>query len=265
MKYHRKDFASVMELRSYCREQDLRKHSDDRGFSQSWFGLSGGAKAVDDMFLTGWHEGAERIRQTLKVLTAPKISSVRRKRVRGPIGDEVDMQRVYAGDLARAWSTTTRTPKRGRQIRPVTIVVDISTVWSRTSDEYFWRGAVATRLADELQKAGRAVRIVVAICHDDAFRDGAGFLCSVVVKDFQEPLSLDRVAYQTALAGFYRYYVFAAEEHVAEDNNTRAQAGLGRIVTFLEEEFPNWGENVIIVRGVWHRSDAQIFLDSIAK
>ena len=71
----------------------------------------------------GWADGVKRIEQiATRELSAP--ASVRRRRVRGDAGDELDMQAVWRGDLNRAWSRTRRANRVGS--RTVSSVIDLA-------------------------------------------------------------------------------------------------------------------------------------------
>lgn len=165
----------------------------------------------------GWPEGLARMREILGELSFPRATSIKRRPVWSDEGDDVDMGRVYAGDLERAWRRTVR--KNATAPQHLRIWTSCSYPGYTSPDKFFWRGAVACVLSDALEEAGYRVQIN---CHSASLglytervsllsgHRFDGFM-ALKLKDYDQPLLLEQVAATTAHAGFLRVAFFAAE------------------------------------------------------
>lgn len=172
-----------------------------------WYGVKDAA-TVGQVLDNGWDDGVQRLNDALGSFEAPAVKSIRRRRIRGDEGDELNIHDVYAGDLDLAWRRMGKREKTGP--RHITLVANIGDNCGTQADELFWRGAATLKLADALSAAGYAVRIVgVASMNriDEAATVGGWF--QVTIKDFNQPLSLNSVASSLCLAGYFRTVVFA--------------------------------------------------------
>lgn len=174
----------------------------------------------------GWPEGVQKIEQiATRELSAP--ASVRRRRIRGDHGDELDMQAVWRGDLTRAWSRTRRANRVGPRV--INIIIDLGANAGTSSKQLFWRGASALRLAQLLTESGYNVALYGAIGIRRA--DSSGKLNAaqlVEIKSTDSPLDMDKLAALTAMAGFFRTSMFAGIVYAADQhNNNDVDWGLG--------------------------------------
>lgn len=105
-------------------------------------------------------DGVERIETMAKKLIAPTPTSRRRKPRRGDAGDDLDMDRVWQGDLEHAWTYT----KREVTVGParILIVVNIGANGSVESTAMARRGTAALALCTALTAAGYTVAVVAA-------------------------------------------------------------------------------------------------------
>lgn len=190
-----------------ARFDHAEKREKNERESLDWFGVKGGHEEVRRLIAGGWQAGVDRMMQAFgKIDGEFQATNVKRQIVRGDHGDELDIHRVYSGDLGNAWTRR----KRQRRVAPnvVTIAADLAIMWSQKPDELFWRGAAVMRLADILTEAGYAVRIVAQIYCKSSTYDGDNVEQLIPVKESSDPLDLNSVASTICLTGFFRMIGF---------------------------------------------------------
>ncbi|MEW6359304.1 MAG: hypothetical protein AB1696_23415 [Planctomycetota bacterium] len=266
---HKKHYNSIQDLYRDT-EAQARPHAE---YTEKtilyWHGVED-AEHIFTYAKTGWTDGVRRTREALKGLGIPRISSFRRQRRQSDFGDYVDMQRIYSGDVARAWTKTVRVQdKAHRQLAPVTLFVAVSANCNRSADEFFWRGAVAATLADAIQSAGRPVQIVAYEHGRDTFTNGDDSLISVEVKEADMPLDMGNVAYQLALAGFFRTWLLAAIDRMADRQGLTVRGNYGH-----SDHKPMKPDDInhvagaskaVYVDNIWCQDQAQAWLDQKLK
>lgn len=197
--------SSVNPVNEYYVRRSYECHARDL----KWWGWSGGFEECKRKLSgAGWPEGLEMARRELPSVAIPTMRSVKRKRVRASHGDTIDMQRVYSGDLARAWETTHRFHSASKGSNNVIIVIDPVASASVESTEAFWRGAAAVMIADMLMQSGRSVKIVVGAAAQKIFTDRHRRMKSsftMTIKEFDQPLDMETMALVTSV-GFFRGY-----------------------------------------------------------
>lgn len=173
---------------------------------ESWFGAPSVA-VLKERLTKGWPEGVKKLEQ----LATREINpvSIRRRRIRGDQGDEVDMQAVWRGDLSRAW-TRTRRQSRAGGFRTVTLICNLGDSAGTGASELYWRGAATLKLADALVAAGYGVGIYGAVTAQGCSDDGSVSQCQFVeIKATDSPLDLSALAALTAMPGWFRTSGFA--------------------------------------------------------
>lgn len=162
----------------------------------------------DQLLAHGWPDGMERASELSRQLTPGKPQSRKRRRRRGPVGDDIDMDRVRAGNLDRAW---TRTERQARAIPAVVhIIVDVSVPAAAATDTLFWRGAAAWQACQQLEQSGYSVRVTLAA---PAILFDSEKTRTIVTADVKQ--SNQRIQPTTLMAGvahpaIFRLYVLAA-------------------------------------------------------
>lgn len=157
-------------------------------------------------------EGRDYDQMIQRVQRVPKYTN---------FGDELDIHKVYKGDLEKAWRTTERI-EVDRVHRLVTIIMDVGENWNVDADDTLWNAVVCTKLVDDLQKAGKSVKLIVGGAVRDLFEGSKSKLITtntITVKEYNQPLAIERVAGMSHL-GFYRLFGFAsmcAAEYKATD------------------------------------------------
>lgn len=198
--------------RRIAREAGAHYSADWLGLTDAERGKGDAVKAVSDLANRGWERGADRLSKLVEQMEVPKLASIRRRRIRGEHGDDVDMQRVYTGRLETAW---TRTQRLNRVHTPrVAIITDSIAEGGMNAERMLWRGAAAAALAGILCHAGYQVRM------ESGYRGSYGrryFELRVMTKDYCQPYDYATAAATMALPGFFRamghkWYHMAAPE-----------------------------------------------------
>jgi len=179
--------------------RDNYLHHEDRG---SWYGAKCKTGAdVQKLLRDGWADGRAKY-ETMRdrIDTSNLIPVDRRRRLtRTDMGDDVDMQAIYRGDLDRAWTVARRTRVTGPQ--QITILANMVCSGVDDADTLFWRGVAAVALADRLESAGYNIRLVVGFGGEND--DGIKTSCRITVKDFGMPLDISSVT-SVIMPGFFR-------------------------------------------------------------
>lgn len=197
-------------------------------------------KETERLMKEGWAEGREKGREALGNLEMPKLPSFRKKTFWGPQGSQIDMRRVYSGQLDRAWKHRKPVESNAPKLKGhnVTILVDICANGSVTSEQMFWQGAAAAWMTTALEEAGRNVRLVIYDKTSNAFRDGEdhGYLVGVVIKDYGFPMDENNLWYFTSHSGVLRRYFF---EFALVCSGCGPNASVGAHANYREGDFGN--------------------------
>lgn len=235
--------------------------SSSYGADRKWWGESSLDVALTKL-RDGWPEGLKRGLLFIERLSFPPkhVPTVRRVIRRGDHGDEVDMQRVYRGDLDTAWSRRVKGPGSMLAKPTVTILCNTGINVSQNSEDLFWTGAVVASMASWLVESGRSVRVLSHQYSKEVSR-GVDTYTSVVVKDFTSPLDLEILFGQTALGAMHRYAMFYSlclrSEYLTYDY-------MGYPQSTVDYSSPLLGLNndeVISVNAITSQTAAQRYLD----
>ena len=170
---------------------------------------------------------APEMRETI-LMSGARAS--RPRSVYGDEGDEVDMDRIYAGEDDTAWRRIVR-HETMRQSRVVTVDVNIiCTAWTAQED-FVWNGVQTAVIVDALEAEG--YRVEVNALQALSMNNGVRFCSRVRIKRADEPLRIDLLAYQTGCAAM-------------------ARAALWRCIHVHEQSIGGYGSNDL--------SDAQVRL-----
>lgn len=157
------------------------------------------ADTVKRLIREGWTRGTALMSKVQSKIDVPQPISIRRRGRWTDAGDDIEMQRVYAGNLEQAWRRTVRASGRGPA--RVRILVDSIAYGGVDSAKMRWRGVAALVLADALIGAGYSVQLESVMVGSG---EGNEYRGSVIVKDYQSPLDLPALAATTALPAFFR-------------------------------------------------------------
>lgn len=139
-----------------------------------------------------------------------KIDNKKRVRRKREFGDEIDIHKVYRGELSTAWSKM-EFEKNTSEKKMVTIFVDIVDHWRQKVTETLWNCVSSVVLCKKLEAQGRSVKIIVGGRFRAPFSTAKFSSCSVgiVVKDYNQKMVSSRIAAMCNL-GFARVFTFAA-------------------------------------------------------
>lgn len=161
--------------------------------------------------------------------------SIRRRKIRADQGDELDMQAMYSGNYSRAWIRTNKSMRQGSG-RNLNLIVNIGAGMSTNARALEWRGMGALKVADTLTEAGYNVRIIAGFfgIRSTSEDDRIGYF--VTVKEYDEPLDLQKLASVIALPGYFRTIGFSLIYYGAHLLDTVAHHNLGSPNKQLFEE-----------------------------
>lgn len=184
-------------------ESSLREFRGDVG--HGWCGTGNAKKKGETPTQTtlrlireGWDEGVRLMDSVAGSVEIPTPVSIRRRNVWSDQGDEVEMQRVWQGQLDTAWRKVAK--PLGMGPKRVRVVIDSIASGGEDEQKMRWRGVAAMKLADALINAGYSVQV------ESAFKgyDGEDWIARVIVKEYTSPLDLSSLAATTALPAFFR-------------------------------------------------------------
>ena len=199
--------------------------------SREWYGPGNtSSQDVERFMRDGYMAGAAIVDALYESVAAtlPRALDHRRKRVRGDIGDELDIHAVNRGDAFRAWETTKRQIRYGSGL--VRIVADVGGNAGMRASVLQWRGVAALALSRSLTRAGYSVEIIAADA-GRGYSNGGGAarqLTSVTVKPRHSPVDTAMIAATICLPGFFRLPLFKAIVLAADLQGVDANSGLGQ-------------------------------------
>ncbi len=175
----------------------------------SWYGGAPSIEDVVEKVEDGWASGAARIdgyrNEIQDSVGELRPVAIRRVKVRGAEGDELDYDRMRRGDTDQMW---TRSVRRARA--KVAPVVTVMMAWGCNAfvnqEAMFWTGAVAIGVTDMLEEAG--FRVALVGCDGTGLDGGRNALLTVEAKSFNEPVNAALLASTMCHVGFYRTFGF---------------------------------------------------------
>lgn len=182
-----------------------------------------------------WEDGLQELEMFVERLRKTEIRPIKshkRTVVWGPTGDELDIEKLQAGD-PNCWKSYAREKTDGPT--SLTIIIDTSTPWHVHSADILWRGAAAIALTHILEEKGYSVELwVVAGSHLFASKP---YPCvqACCLKKTSDPL--DAATLVNTVAGwFYRTVTFTLMRTIcAKTHETRA-GGYGSVYTCNEDD-----------------------------
>ncbi len=264
-------FTTLANTEVYSKNMDLwHRLISKRSAPESrlWYGTKDIPELRNFVELYGWSEGAKKGLEVLGDIKAPTLPSIKRKRCRGATGHTINMTSVYNGNLDKAWCTTKKQTNLGRKKASgnVNIVIDIAANCNNSAEKFFWRGAVGCVLARALQKSGRNVAIYVAARANgialDTSRPGGAYTQTLIkIKEYGMPIALDFLFASSALAGFFRYYVFkswCALPFEVESGLGRSMPPEQRLLSKFLDDKP-----VLLIHNIWDAEQAKSAIEKL--
>lgn len=195
--------------------------------------------------------------------------SIKKQRKFGSSGDELDIDRVLAGDPEH-WQYTTP----GRKSNVIRIGVNVAVSCGNKADTFLKMVALASVAADLVVKAGASLEFVLVAfstssyeSDNDYMKDGkkigtvrrniSGFLATI--KKAEEPFDISRVAC-LGIPGLFRHYLFCAK--TAFGSNT-VSYGLGTASKIKPDIYERFGLKHIIEVTHTDQGEQKLFLKNI--
>ena len=191
-----------------CFAQKINQKHDN---NSKWFGknISDAENCLKEIS-AGWGHGLKISTEMDEKIPPPQVKSVKRRNVKGPEGDCLDMNQVNRGELDIAWTKRKRVTRNAR--KRFTITSNICTTWNVHSEKQIPRGVACATLAKALIKAGHAVEVVAFMTNRGVVTDDSDTTTNtqtvmthtIQIKEFSAPLDVPTLVSGVAMAGFYR-------------------------------------------------------------
>lgn len=240
------DFLEIGKLPKSGRRHSANQQYDssaaeDSEYSRKWCGLPDGWSAKPEQLAArlalGYEEGAHRVAKMRDTISVPQMVNIRRRSTWGEQGESIDMDRVRAGQLDRAW----RGPRKVVCQPPrVLILADVCANAGEDADSMAWRGVASLVLADALNEAGYQIAIVNGF---KTMREKSICVTSVV-KHFRSPLSILDLSSAIVLPATFRSLGINALWYLA---NFDLGSGCGMASVLKADDAPDMGQNITIV------------------
>jgi len=267
-------FDSMVDLMQFKPEVEKNKQIFDgyingksrRHYRDAWLGKVTTSKEIVNMALLGDKETYKVALGRMEKFNSDRVSSasqhvqkIKRIKTRSDMGDELDIHKVYQGNLSHAWSKTKRIEVDVKH-HLVTIFLNINGNGMVKVADTIWRCALILKLVKEIQLAGKSVKIVVGgmVCNA-MIQSSKKLTTSITVKKYNETLSPERLAAMTNI-GFYRVFGFAAKE--CQHNNVYSSGGQplrinnSKMTIHLQEEVDKGHTKPIFLDRILNEHDA---------
>lgn len=182
-----------------------------------------------------WEDGLQELQMFVERLRETEIRPIKshkRTVVWGPTGDELDMDKLMAGDV-NCWKSYVREKTDGPT--SLTIIIDTSTPWHVHSSDILWRGAAAIALTHILEEKGYSVELWV-VAGSNLFAN-RNYPCvqACCLKKTSDPL--DAATLVNTVAGwFYRTVTFTLMRTICAKTGETRSSGYGNVYTCNEDD-----------------------------
>lgn len=216
-----------------------------------------------------WNWGLNKI-SDLELIKSIGVLHRKRVRNRGDFGNEVDIHRVYSGDISRAWSTTPKV--EAKRTRPISVAVPLGGNANVDAETLFWRAAGGIKLVEALNYHNIPTRMYgFHVTHRAFDSEDNKYIINgenvqnklkqiFLIKDHQHPFNVSDAIKICAMAGFFRYYTFLA--HL---NNPyfKTDLGLGRCMNTEDLPLFNGDKVFITPTNLSTKEEAETWLKKI--
>ena len=233
--------------------------------AKTWLGADTVDKFLDE-YENGWPEGVKKLSEIVIDLQLNESESVKRRRIRSDTGDNLDIFRVYRGDLDQAWERCVRKHKVGNRL--ISLIVNTGSSYVTSADELFYSGATAVRLLEELEQAGYSVAVYGAISGiggaSDLYNKSASYVYKI--KDHTDGIDENTMAVDLCRAGVFRHFGFAAVELMADMYGKVVSVGYGHSTSIQTEHLQYIGlaKNAIVIsEAVLNEGSAKAVIEGV--
>lgn len=182
-----------------------------------------------------WAEGMYILQQYIDKIESQKIpelkSHKRQTNFNMDDGDEVDLERLYAGQAF--WRKSEREEKEGPT--EVTIVTDTTTVWHKSAEDVLWRGAAAIALTKILEEKGYRVELWVVNGTRLYAGESKPVMTACCLKRTSDPLDTSTLI-NTVSGWFYRTLTFSMLLTICKTRGKQPSGGLGSCYTPTQDD-----------------------------
>ena len=200
-----------------CPSKSKKNRTLYRGFMKmeenkdSWFGPTCNSfKEIMNMCMSGDHSlYKEHLLPKIKELEDVKVEdslhqtrAVKRRKIKCSLGDEIDIHKVYQGNLENAWTKSIRDEFDSKH-HLVTFFVNYGGNSSESAVSSLWGAATLVKLCQESLRAGKSVQIICASISIGSFKKSDKLLSeSICIKRYNENLNIERIAATSHLGAF---------------------------------------------------------------
>jgi hypothetical protein len=227
-----------------------RRSSRESDASSSWdygAGWDGAVKLAE----LGWPDGLERLERAQAEILGGGTLTVRHEVHYDVAGDEPDVGRFVSGEPENMLTFDTVITAGPGPI--VSLVVNLSCSAVISARSYFARGAAVMVLIDALEDAGRRVELSVVASGRSGLSGGTDTI-RVLIKQADQPLDRDRLAFVVCHPAFFRRLCFSVWEQSSieriEQFGFRTAGGYGMPVRYMDQS-----EDAIYSPGIYSGSD----------
>ena len=243
----------------------------------TWTG-TGTVEEFDEKVRYGWPKLERRMLGMLREVhfeegALHQETVIKRRRTRRDLGNEIDIHRVYQGQLEQAWDATVRQEDDAYGSKIVNLVVNIDANGWVTFEDSLWRGAVVMRLYEALSNMGKSVAVTVYDFAVGGFRERGAYsninsMSSCRVKAHGEQLLSDKLASMVNVGFMRRYFM----EHV-QRSHPELEVGSGhgratndyRVIHKAAEDDLKKGGSVIVIGHCFSKSECDKVLDQFVR
>ena len=196
--------------------------------------------------------------------------AVRRRRVKGDFGNEVDIHAVNQGRSDRAWDRTVREEVDTVGNKLAHMCIDVCSPSSASADSTLWRGAAVMRLYEALTRMGKSVAITLYAASEKLYPldDVKHGITSVPIKRYGDTLREEQLA-TLCTAAFLRCVVVPCESIVRDGRLVALQLGFPisdyQLLCAAAEEDERRGGTVVHVGQAYSREHAHKLLNDFVK
>lgn len=221
-------------------------------YCEQWFGAPT-REEFDRILDQGDIKYAKMVEEKAVEVAQPR--SLKRRRMRGEYGDELDIHKVYAGALSTAWER--RGPKLRVATRNIKLLVNIAQNANTSAQKMQWVGVAALRLAEAFEKAGYRVAID-GVDGSNKVSDKEHILCVFPLKSYESPLDIMSLTSAVCFAGFFRgagFMNLGLADGQISDGLGQAM-GDATVLGYLKEFLGETGEEIEIISNQTHSKEA---------
>lgn len=175
-----------------------------------------------------WEDGIQELQMFIERLQKTEIRPIKSHKriiVWGTSGEELDLERLQAGD-PNCWKSYKREKTDGPTT--LTVIIDTSTPWTVDSMDILWRGAAAIALTHLLEEKGYSVELWVVAGSTLFANKSYPCMQACCLKKTSDLLDMSTLV-NTVAGWFYRTVTFTLMNTICNKTGERMSDGYGRV------------------------------------